>query len=305
MSGGLDSSLVCAVSKSLLGKSFPVFTIAFESGSSDLPFAKEVANYLGLQHHIITITEEQALKEIDETIYAIESWDITTIRASVMQRLVAKYVERHTDIRVLLVGENSDELFLGYLYEHNAPSAAAAHEDSIRLVSDVHRFDGLRADRCMAYHGLEVRLPFADTNLLDFVFGLDPQFVIPQKGVEKALLRDAFADSGLLPHSVLSRVKGAMSDEVSSYDRSWYVVIQEYMDSKVSDEEFNKEKNKFKHCTPFTKESYYYRKKFVEYFGTSESVSKTIPYFWMPKWTLETQDPSARTLKKYKELIKN
>lgn len=203
---------MCAVAKSLLNKSFPVFTIAFESGSSDLPFAKKVAEHVGLDHRIITITEEQALNEIDETIFAIESWDITTIRASVMQRMIAKYIEKNTDIRVLLVGENSDELFLGYLYEHNAPSAQAAHEDSIRLVSDVHRFDGLRADRCMAYHGLEVRLPFADTPLLDLVFGLDPQFVIPQKGVEKALLRNAFANSGLLPHDVLYRTKEALSD---------------------------------------------------------------------------------------------
>lgn len=157
----------------------------------------------------------------------------------------------------------------------------------------------------MAYHGLEVRLPFADTPLLDFVFALDPQFVIPQKGVEKALLRNAFASEGLLPHDVLYRTKGAMSDEVSSFNRSWYIVIQEYMETQISDDEYNKERNKFKYCTPFTKESYYYRKKFVEYFGESESVAKTIPYFWMPKWTNETQDPSARTLKKYKELIKN
>ena len=307
LSGGLDSSLVCAISKSLSGeKTFPAFTIAFETGSTDLPFAKIVADYLGLEHHVIIVTKDEALKKIDETIWATETWDITTIRASIMQILIAEYVEKNTNIKVLLVGENSDELFLGYLYEHYAPSLDAAHEDSIRLEKDVHRFDGLRTDRTMAYHGLEVRPPFADPELIDYVQSLPPSLVVPQvcgdgtgKKMEKALLRDAFKDSGILPNEVLYRRKEAFSDAVSQKEKSWYEVLQEHIETLVTDEEFEREKDKFKWCAPFTKESYYYRKRFSELFGKENSKAKVIPYYWMPKWTSETKDPSARTLQIY------
>lgn len=314
LSGGLDSSLVCAIAKSLVpvDKTFPAFTIAFESGSTDLPYAQMVADYLGLEHHVIMITEEEALDQIEETIWATETWDITTIRASVMQKLVAKYVKQYTDIKVLLVGENSDELFLGYLYENYAPSIDAAHEDSIRLVKDVHRFDGLRTDRTMAFHGLEVRTPFADPDIVDYVLSLPPSFVVPQitkfaleadeknpVKMEKALLRDAFKDSSFLPNEVLYRRKEAFSDAVSEKKRSWYEVIQEKIDKLITDKEFEEEKGKFEWCPPFTKESYYYRKIFTKLFGSSNEKAKTIPYYWMPKWTSETKDPSARTLSIY------
>lgn len=308
LSGGLDSSLVCAIAKSLLpNKSFPVFTIAFDTGSTDLPYAKMVADFLGLEHHVIIITKEDALKQIDETIWATETWDITTIRASVMQKLVAKYIETYTNIKVLLVGENSDELFLGYLYEHYAPSDDAAHADSIRLIKDVHRFDGLRTDRTMAYHGLEVRPPFSDPEIVDYVQSLPPSFVVPQsssssfcdpsKKIEKALLRDSFKDSGLLPNEVLYRRKEAFSDAVSEKTLSWYQIIQGHIETLVSDEEFQSEKDKFEWCKPFTKESYYYRKKFADLFGDDKA--NVIPYYWMPKFTKETNDPSARTLQIY------
>jgi asparagine synthase (glutamine-hydrolysing) len=296
LSGGLDSSLVCSVARKILGKSFPVFTMALDSGSTDLPYAKEVAEFLGLQHNTIEVTKEQALSAIDNTIYAIESWDITTVRASVMQFLLGKRISEETDIRVLLVGENSDEMFLGYLYEHNAPSTEAAHEDRVRLVKDVYKFDGKRTDRTMAYHGLEVRCPFADKDLVTYVMSIDPSLVVPQKGVEKDLLRKAF--EGYLPHDVLYRKKEAFSDAVSTQTKSWYQIIQDYIETLVTDEEFQNEKGKYTWCTPYTKESYYYRKKFVEYFGDNNS--SVIPYFWLPKWTTETTDPSARTLNIYK-----
>jgi asparagine synthase (glutamine-hydrolysing) len=271
--------------------------MALDTGSTDLPYAKEGAEFLGLRHNTIEVTKEQALAAIDETIYAIESWDITSVRASVMQFLLGKRIAEETDIRVLLVGENSDEMFLGYLYEHNAPNVEAAHQDRVRLVKDVHKFDGKRTDRTMAYHGLEVRCPFADKDLVTYVMSIDPSLVVPQKGVEKDLLRKTF--EGYLPHDILYRKKEAFSDAVSTQTKSWYQIIQDHIETLVTDEEFQTEKDKYAWCTPYTKESYYYRKKFVEFFGDDNS--KIIPYYWLPKWTTETTDPSARTLKVYKQ----
>jgi len=317
LSGGLDSSLVCGVMidiietedefKNLRDKEIELFTIGFKSGSTDMPYAIEVVNFLRkkhpkIKHHIIEIDENEALNAIDETIHVTGSWDLTTIRASTMQYLVARYIKEKTSVRILNVGELSDELFSSYLYNHYAPSAQACREDSIRLVRDVHKFDGLRTDRTMASQGLEVRLPFADIELIDYIFSLPPEYTMPQNGLEKTLLRDSFKYMNIIPENIRLRVKNAFSDAVSKKERSWYQIIQDDLEIKISDIEFiQTPKDKFKHCSPFTKESYYYRKKFVEYYGESEEKANTIPYFWMPKWTNETTDPSARTLKVYKE----
>lgn len=302
LSGGLDSSLVCGVIKYLKPDlKFPVFTITFKGGGTDLPYAKEVAKFLDLELHIIEIDESEALTAIDETIYCIESYDITSVRASVMNRLVCKRIRNDSSVRVLFSGELSDELLSGYLMFHNAPTPQDGRTEALKLVKDVHRFDGLRSDRCMGYNGLEARLPFADPELIDYVFSLPSELTAPQNGIEKALLRYAFKDLNILPHSVLMRIKCAFSDSVSQKERSWYQIIQECINTLITDEEFKINKDKFKHNTPFTKESYYYRKKFIEYFGDSEEKAKLIPYYWMPKWSPETNDPSARTLKIYKE----
>lgn len=305
LSGGLDSSLIVGIVKMLQPElKFPVFTIGFKISPNseeppDIKYAKLVASELNLSHHVIEVDFKTALEAIDETIYCTETWDITTIRASVMQRLVAKYIAENTNVKVLLVGENSDELFLGYLYEKYAPNAKVAHEDSIRLIRDVHRFDGLRTDRCMAYHGLEVRLPYADTNLIDYVLSLNPDYVVPEKGMEKALLRKAFQSLHLIPESVLFRTKNAFSDAVSTMENSWYCVLQKYFNVIINDEEFNAYlSTRTSSDMPYTKESYYYMRKFKEYFGNNQHV---IPYYWMPKFTQETNDPSARTLKIYNE----
>jgi len=305
LSGGLDSSLVCAVARTLLppGQVLPVFTIALNTGSTDLPFAQAVVAHLvklgyNIEHHIVEVTIEEGLAVLAESVYVTESWDITTNRANVMQMLIAKYIREHTDIRVLLVGEYSDEIFLGYLYEHNAPSVQAAHEDRIRLTKDAHKFDGVRADRSMAYYGLEARMPFGDCDLVSYVIGLDPNLVVPQKGLEKALLRKAFEESGILPYDVLFRRKEAFSDAVSTKAKSWYQSIQEHIDTLVSDEEFDANAKNFEWCAPFTKESYYYRKLFTKYFGEGSGKAKVIPYYWLPKWA-KTTDPSARTLVNY------
>ncbi|ARF09428.1 asparagine synthase [Indivirus ILV1] len=296
LSGGLDSSLVCGAIKYLQPNlKFPVFTIAFKSGSTDLPYAKQVAEFLGLEHHTIEVDEDTALSAIDETIMTIESYDITSIRASTMQLLVARYIKSNSLVRVLFCGENSDELYAGYKYSHYAPNFDSLREDNIRLVREVHRYDGLRTDRTMSDHGLEVRLPFADPEMIDYVFSLPSELTAPKDGLEKALLRNAFKNYNILPTNILFRIKEALSDGCSGIKRSWYQIIQEHIETLVTDEEYNENKNKFTHNTPFTKESYYYRKKFTEYFGDSDEKAKLIPHFWMPKWT-EATDPSARTL---------
>jgi|694.fasta_scaffold22822_9 asparagine synthase (glutamine-hydrolysing) len=294
LSGGLDSSLVAGICRYILpDETIHAFTITFKSGGTDLPYAKKVAEHLRLKHHIIEIDEEEALKEIIPTIYSIESYDITTVRASIMQKLVAKYISSNTNIKVLLVGENSDELFGGYLYSHLAPSPDELKRDTITLVRDVHMFDGLRTDRTMSSEGLEVRLPFADVDLVNYVFNLPPEYTSPKNGVEKSLLREAFEWMNLIPKEVLWRQKEAFSDAVSEVQKSWYQILTDHINTLVTDEEFEKMKDIYIHNPPFTKESYYYRKTFETLFGNSSS--NVIKYFWMPKWST-TNDPSARTL---------
>lgn len=297
LSGGLDSSLVVGILKYLLPNViFPVFTISFKGGSTDLPFAKELAESLNLEHHIIEIDEEEALKEINETIYAIESYDITTVRAATMQRILARYIKERTDITVVFTGEGSDELFLGYMYEHLAPSVEDAHEDSLRLIRDVHCFDGLRTDRTMSYHSLEVRVPFCDEKLVTKVLELNPSHVVPSgegKKIEKYLLRSAFSGLDIIPESIIWRQKEAFSDAVSKHERSWYIIIQEHFDRSIPDEEFEIYRSSHPNLTPLTKESYHYREVFEFHFGDRYDL---IPYYWMPRWS-ESKDPSARTLK--------
>lgn len=299
LSGGLDSSLVAGICRYILpNNTIHSFTITFKSGGTDLPYAKKVAEFLKFNHHIIEIDEEEALKEIIPTIYSIESYDITSVRASIMQKLIARYISKNTDIKVLLVGENSDELFGGYLYSHLAPSSDDLKKDTINLVRDVHMFDGLRTDRTMSSEGLEVRLPFADVDLVNYVFSLPSEYIQPENGIEKALLRNSFTHMNLIPKEVLWRRKEAFSDAVTNLQKSWYQILSEHIENLVSDEEFSKMKNIYTHNTPFTKESYYYRKIFETLFGSSDKTSRVIKYFWMPKWS-ETNDPSARTLINY------
>jgi asparagine synthase (glutamine-hydrolysing) len=296
LSGGLDSSLVSAIAAKYSTEKIHTFTIGME-GATDLPFGQQVAEHIGSHHHVVMLTHADGLQAIDETIYAIESYDITTVRASVRQFLIAKYIQTHTDFKAILCGELSDELCSGYKYFHNAPDEICMHRENVRLIKDIHRFDGLRTDRTMAYHGLEVRLPFADKAFLEYYLSIDPKIRMPQQGMEKRLLRSAFADEDLLPPAILRRSKEAFSDGVSWKQKSRFHIIQEYIETLISDEEFATESKKYIHSTPFTKESYYYRKKFAEYFW--ERHSGVIPYFWMPRRSWDVKDPSARILSVY------
>jgi len=297
LSGGLDSSICSAIAAKYSSTQIKTFTIGLE-WSTDIPFAEKVADFIWSDHTTFLVTQQDALDYLDETIRTIESFDITTVRASVWQLMLAKKIKRESDVKVLLCGELSDELMSGYKYFHNTPDLESMHRENIRLVKDIYRYDGLRADRTMSENGLEVRLPFADIEFVDYILSVDPKLRIPKDWIEKYLFRKAFDSENILPSEVLWRSKEAFSDGISKKQRSWFEVIQDYIDTIISDEEFLSEKWKFIHCPPQTKEAYYYRKKFVEYFW--EQYSSVIPYFWMPKWCGNVDDPSARILDVYK-----
>ena len=299
LSGGLDSSLISSiVAKNYPGDKLNTFSIGIE-GSVDLEYAKTVAGFIKSKHHSIQITEEDFLDAIEVVIYNIESYDTTTVRASVGNYLVSKYIRENTDCKVIFNGDGSDEVCCGYLYLRNAPSSRKLQLESERLVNELYFFDVLRSDRSISSNGLEARTPFLDKTFVKYYLSIPPKLKVfnSKDIIEKHILRKAFDNGTYLPDDVLWRRKVAFSDGVSSQKKSWHKIIQNYVDSKISDEEFFKAKDSFSHCPPLLKESYYYRKLFESFYPNSE---KLIPHFWLPKWSTVI-DPSARELQNYKE----
>ena len=233
LSGGLDSSLVCSIMCQLVGsKNVKTFSIGMKN-SIDLKYAKKVAEFLNTDHTEIVFTPEEGLQAIPDVIKDLETYDITTVRASIPMWLLSKYISENTDIKVLLSGEGSDELFCGYLYFHYAPTKKELQEESLRLLKNLYKYDVLRADRCVSSHGLELRVPFLDKNLIDYVISLKPSLKEPIDGTEKYILRHSFDDQKSLPLEVLWRTKDGLSDGVSSKDKNWYQYIEEYSKYKV------------------------------------------------------------------------
>lgn len=306
LSGGLDSSLVCAIASEYLkshGKKLKTFSIGLPGGT-DEKYARTVAEYIGSIHTHVEFTNDQFLEALDEVIKIITSHDITSIRASTGQLLISKWIAKHTNIKVLLIGDISDELTSGYMYNYNAPSADALHTECVNILNNIHYFDGLRADRCIAGNGLEARLPFGYLKFVKLYLSIDPTLRMPTfKGIEKWLLRESFRDDKILPDEVLNRYKVAFSDGVSSEEKSWYQIIQEHLETIISDEEFELEASKYEHMKPVSKEALYYRKIFEKHFGTSQETAKVVPYFWLPKWSGDISEPSARVLPIYKEKL--
>jgi len=298
LSGGLDSSLIAAISAKILaehGMVLRTFNIGMKGGT-DQYYAELVAKHIGSQHETVELTHDMALEAIKETVYATETFDITTIRASIWQRLISKYISENTDIKVILCGDGSDEVCSGYRYSYQAPSLDDLHSDAVRLVKEIHLYDGLRADRATSYHGLELRVPFLDPEFVDYYLSIDPSLRIPTSSrCEKYLLRSAFSSSSLLPHEVLFRKKEAFSDGVSSIENSWFVILQQYIDSIVSDSSFSS--SSYSHCPPPSKEAFFYRSLFSSFF--SDSNSSLIPHFWLPQWCGSIHEPSARVLSVY------
>lgn len=299
LSGGLDSSLVSAIaSKILREKNMKLRTFAIGMhGSPDLKYAKMVADYIQSDHTEIIIPVEEWVNSLNEVIRRIETHDVTTIRASTGQYLIGKWISENTDIKVVLNGDGSDEVCAGYLYFFNAPNAEESNKENIRLLSEIHFYDVLRVDRAISGHGLEARVPFLEHNFVDLYLSLNPEWRVPIKGLqmEKQLLRDAFKSENLLPDEVLYRKKEAFSDGVSSMQKSWYQIIEESIDeNKLSDI------SKYKYMTPLTKESHYFRDIFEELYPDQAQVLET-GHYWLPKWSGNIINPSARVLSVYSE----
>lgn len=280
LSGGLDSSLCTALGVRFFDHPSKVNTFSIGlKGSPDLKYAKMVADYLGTTHHSIEYTEEDFLKEIPETIKAIESYDVTTVRASNGHRLICKYIAQSTDIKVIISGEVSDELTCGYMIFGNL-QPNDVEEESIRLLSEIHLYDTLRSDRSVAYNGLEGRYPFANKEFIELYLSISPSLKTFDKNrIEKYLLRKAFADKNLLPDDVLWRRKDGFSDSITGTSKPTRIIIKEFVDTQLSDLEFEENKSKYKHLTPETKEEYYYRKIFENYYSNRDNL---IQKHWRP-----------------------
>lgn len=305
LSGGLDSSLISSIASKLLketGKQLLTFSIGMP-GSTDETYAKIVANYIGSNHTHVIYEPAVWLDTIEEIIKCTETYDTTTIRATTAQYLISKWISENTNIKVLLIGDGSDELCSGYMYFHNSPCPIDAHYENINLLENIHFFDVLRADRGIASNGLEARVPFLDKNFVEYYLNIDPNLRVPQYGLEKHLLRHAFKNYGYLPDNVLMRPKEAMSDGISSQNKSWYQIIQEHINSKYTEDEFLEKTKKYVHNIPKSKESLYYREIFELLFENKEhkNLEKIVPYYWLPKWCGNITEPSARVLNVYKE----
>ena len=300
LSGGLDSSLITALVAQEFDDTSQLETYSIGMlGSEDLLYAEKVAEHLGTSHTSIILDEEDFLNAIPEVIYAIESYDTTTVRASVGNFLVAKYIKEHSEAKVIFNGDGSDELTGGYLYFHKCPSSTEFDAECRRLLSNIHYFDVLRSDRTISYHGLEARTPFLDRAFVEhyLTFPKDIRDHNQLKSCEKYLLRKAFDDHKLLPPEVLWRTKEAFSDGVSSQKKAWFETIQENIPETALNRTFPESIPN----PPKTPEQVYYRSIFEKHYPNRGDV---IPYFWMPKYT-KTQDSSARTLEFYKALVKN
>ena len=295
LSGGLDSSLVCAIAAKKSNEPIKTFAIGMSKDAIDLKYARQVADYIGSDHTEVYMTSDEVLSSLETVIQLLGTYDITTIRASIGMYLVCKAIHEKTDIRVLLTGEISDELF-GYKYTDFAPDARAFQEESQKRIRELHMYDVLRADRCISVNSLEARVPFGDLDFVKYVMAVDPELKLNTYGKGKYLLRHAFEQDGYLPDDILWREKAAFSDAVG---HSMVDYLKEYAQKQYTDAEFESRCKNYTHARPFTKESLLYRGIFEKYYpGQAEMVAD----FWMPnrEWEgCDVNDPSARVLSNY------
>ena len=294
LSGGLDSSLVCSVSSKLMKKKIRTFAIGMSEDAIDLKYAKEVADYIGSDHTEIIIDKDKVISSLEEVVSILGTYDITTIRASMGMYLICRAIHETTDVRVLLTGEISDEIF-GYKYTDFAPDAEAFQREAEKRLSELYMYDVLRADRCISANSMEARVPFGDLDFVKYVMSIPASMKMNTYGKGKYLLRRAF-EGDYLPENILWREKAAFSDAVG---HSMVDYIKEYAASLYTDEEFEEKRKEYTFAAPFTKESLVYRELFVKYY-TGEAVM--VKDFWMPNKSWENcdvDDPSARVLKNY------
>ena len=294
LSGGLDSSLVCSIAAKRSKTPIKTFAIGMSEDAIDLKYAREVAEHIGSDHTEVIITKDSVLSALEWVIMVLGTYDITTIRASMGMYLLCEAIHKNTDIRVLLTGEISDELF-GYKYTDFAPTAEAFQKEAEKRLRELHMYDVLRADRCISVNSLEARVPFGDLDFVKYVMSIDPEKKLNKYGKGKYLLRRAF-EGDYLPESILYREKAAFSDAVG---HSMVDYLKEFAASHYTDEEFEHRRCAYNHARPFTKESLFYREIFEKYYpGQSEMVID----FWMPNksWDgCDVNDPSARVLSNY------
>ena len=302
LSGGLDSSLIAALVNKFYDGELHTWSIGLE-GSEDLRCAAIVAKHLGTTHHEVVVTEQEFLDCIPEVIRDIESYDTTTVRASVGNWLISKKIAEQSEAKVVFNGDGADEVMGGYMYFHCAPNDYAFDAERRRLLSDIHYFDVLRSDRSISSHGLEARTPFLDRNFVQTYLSMTILNHASHRKCEKFFIREVFKDTGLLPDEILWRTKEAFSDGVSKKDKSWFEVIQEHVEKndlgKV-DVISEMDRMNLTHLMPETPEQVYYRREFSKHYSGCE---KVIPYFWMPRF-VEATDASARTLSIYAEKMK-
>ncbi len=295
LSGGLDSSLVCAIAARKSRKPIRTFAIGMDTDAIDLKYARQAADYIGSSHTEVIMTREEVLENLERVVALLGTYDITTIRASMGMYLCCKAIHERTGVRVLLTGEISDELF-GYKYTDFAPSPEAFQAESVKRVRELHMYDVLRADRCISVNSLEARVPFGDLDFVRYVLSIPPEMKMNTYGKGKYLLRRAFQEGDYLPPEILWREKAAFSDAVG---HSMVDDLKEYAEGLYTDAEFAQKRQKYTFAQPFTKESLLYRELFEKHYpGQAEMVTG----FWMPNrdWAgCDVDDPSARVLANY------
>ncbi|HMB52837.1 MAG TPA: asparagine synthase B [Thermoanaerobaculia bacterium] len=313
LSGGLDSSLVAACAASFVERRVESddrekawwprlhsFAIGLE-GSPDLAAARRVADALGTVHHGFHFTLQEGLDALSDVVFHVETYDVTTIRASTPMYLMARRIKA-MGVKMVLSGEGADEIFGGYLYFHKAPSAEAFHEETVRKLDELHRFDCLRANKSMAAWGVEARVPFLDRDFLDVAMRFDAaEKMVGERGIEKGVLRRAFA--GALPEEILWRQKEQFSDGVGY---GWIDALRDFAEAEVSDDELARAEYRFPLNPPATQEAYLYRRLFEQHFpgdaaastvpaGPSIACSSPAALAWDPSFAANA-DPSGRAV---------
>jgi asparagine synthase (glutamine-hydrolysing) len=300
LSGGLDSSTIACLLTDIYPGKLHTFSIGFKD-APDLLAARTVAAHIESEHHEVVVTEDEMLELLERVPKIIESYDVTTNRASAFMLRLSEYIRDNTDIIVVYSGEGADELFGSYLYFHKAPSSDAFHSETDRLLFDLQYFDLLRGDKSSAAAGLEIRVPCLDIDFVNYIRTI-PSSMKLQYGVEKYIFRKAISNTGLVPSEICWRTKEAMSDGVSLDDRSWNTIIQDHV---VGDSQ--------RHCSyvvgmsgsrvrstvddPIDLEKQWLKRAFNRAYPGCEG---TIPYEWLPKWCDDVKDASARVLDVYK-----
>lgn len=306
LSGGLDSSLVCAIAaRHHREQGLPpikTFAIGNDTDAIDLRYARIAADYIGSDHTEFMFSRDELLESVREVIYHLESWDTTTVRASLGMYLLVKAIRRTTDVKVLLTGETSDELF-GYKYTDFAPSGEEFQLEAAKRIRELYLYDALRADRCIAAHGIEARVPFSDRSFVEYVMAIAPELKrnLPahSRQIGKRLLREAFVGTGLLPDEILLREKAAFSDGVGHSMVDWLKALAE---ERYSDAAFAASVAWFGDVPPPSKEALMYREIFASQFPAASGSKGWIPGYWLPNaaWPhCAVSEPSARVLPNY------